>query len=107
MTENRERIVVGIDGSEPSKDALRWALAEAGLRNAELEVVHSWQLPTFAMSNYEGVSGPVIAYEDLEKEADELVLRTVTDVIGTNVPVPLSTVVRMGNAAEVLVAESK
>lgn len=34
------RIVVGVDGSQASHDALRWALEEAGLRAAELHVVH-------------------------------------------------------------------
>jgi nucleotide-binding universal stress UspA family protein len=39
------RVVVGIDGSARSLDALRWAAAEAGARDAELDVVHAWQLP--------------------------------------------------------------
>lgn len=34
------RIVVGVDGSQASHDALRWALEEAQLRRAELHVVH-------------------------------------------------------------------
>lgn len=36
----RERIVVGVDGSEHSKVALRWAVREAALRGAELYVLH-------------------------------------------------------------------
>ena len=35
-------IVVGVDGSEPSKAALRWALDEARLRGASIRVVHAW-----------------------------------------------------------------
>lgn len=35
-------IVVGVDGSEPSHEALRWASAEARLRDARLVVVHVW-----------------------------------------------------------------
>ena len=35
-------IVVGVDGSEHSKRALRWALEEARLRAATLRVVHAW-----------------------------------------------------------------
>lgn len=34
------RIVVGVDGSQTSHDALRWALEEAQLRRASLDVVH-------------------------------------------------------------------
>ena len=35
------RIVIGVDGSESSQGALRWALAEALLRGVPLEVLHS------------------------------------------------------------------
>lgn len=40
-----ERIVVGVDGSETSQRALRWALAEGRGRKASVEVVHAWQIP--------------------------------------------------------------
>jgi nucleotide-binding universal stress UspA family protein len=40
-----ERVVVGVDGSESAATALRWAVAEATARGAELEVVHAWHLP--------------------------------------------------------------
>jgi nucleotide-binding universal stress UspA family protein len=36
------RIVVGIDGSEHSSAALRWAVEEAKLRGATVEAVHAW-----------------------------------------------------------------
>jgi len=49
MAEVREaagrRYVVGVDGSEGSRAALRWAAAEAARDGAELEVVHAWQPP--------------------------------------------------------------
>ena len=38
-----ERVVVGIDGSENARRALRWAIDEAKVRKAELEVVAAWQ----------------------------------------------------------------
>ncbi|MGA8207874.1 MAG: universal stress protein [Candidatus Dormiibacterota bacterium] len=40
----RGRIVVGVDGSEPSQRALEWAAHEAVLRQANLRVVHAVQL---------------------------------------------------------------
>jgi nucleotide-binding universal stress UspA family protein len=40
----RGRIVVGIDGSPSSLQALRWAAHEAELRKANLKVVHAVQL---------------------------------------------------------------
>jgi len=39
------RIVVGVDDSPGGRAALAWAMREAELRQAELEVVHAWSLP--------------------------------------------------------------
>lgn len=36
------RIVVGVDGSQPSKDALRWAADQARATGSELEVLSAW-----------------------------------------------------------------
>jgi nucleotide-binding universal stress UspA family protein len=44
----RGRVVVGVDGSARSLDALRWAAAEARARDADLDVVHAWRLPMMA-----------------------------------------------------------
>jgi len=38
------RVIVGADGSESSRRAIRWAAHEARLRGAVLEVVHAWTL---------------------------------------------------------------
>jgi len=46
------KIVVGIDGSASSQNALEWAAREAVLRQARLVVVHAWQVPTNAYGNY-------------------------------------------------------
>ena len=40
-----DRIVVGIDGSACSDEALRWAVDEAARTGAELELVHAWSYP--------------------------------------------------------------
>lgn len=39
------RVVVGIDGSEDTRNALRWALDEARVRHSALEAVIAWQYP--------------------------------------------------------------
>jgi len=39
------RIVVGIDGSFGSSQALRWALDEAKVRDAAVEAIYAWQYP--------------------------------------------------------------
>jgi nucleotide-binding universal stress UspA family protein len=43
------RIVVGLDDSDQAAAALRWALAEGVLRQATVEVVHSWSPPLSAL----------------------------------------------------------
>jgi nucleotide-binding universal stress UspA family protein len=44
MTEE-PHVVVGVDGSESGRCALRWALGEAQLRRGRLDVVHAWREP--------------------------------------------------------------
>jgi nucleotide-binding universal stress UspA family protein len=44
------RVVVGVDGSARSVEALRWAAAEARARDADLDVLHAWPSRTPAAS---------------------------------------------------------
>jgi nucleotide-binding universal stress UspA family protein len=39
------RIVVGVDGSSTAQQALQWAVDEARLRTAEIDIVHAWRAP--------------------------------------------------------------
>ena len=71
----RERIVVGVDDAPASRAGLLWAAAEAVLRRARLEVVHSWQ-PVIPLEPAGMVSPPVNA--DLEAGA-----RAATDEVLT------------------------
>jgi nucleotide-binding universal stress UspA family protein len=60
-------IVVGIDGSEGSLAALRWAADEARLRHARLEVVVSWQYPALSTIPAFGVLPPADEMSDEAK----------------------------------------
>jgi nucleotide-binding universal stress UspA family protein len=44
-TQYRGRIVVGIDGSIGSEQALHWAVKEARARDLDIDVVHAWSPP--------------------------------------------------------------
>jgi nucleotide-binding universal stress UspA family protein len=57
-------VVVGIDGTEASRQALRWAAGEAKLRGTVLRVVHTWSRPY-------AVSGPNPQPERPEVDEDE------------------------------------
>ena len=45
-SEGLERIVVGVDGSQPSKSALRWAALIAQATGATVQAVIAWEYPT-------------------------------------------------------------
>lgn len=94
-------IVVGVDASEPSKAALRWAQDQAALTGAGLRVVMSWAMPTAAYW------APLPAGVDLEASAREVLHQTVEEVLGGNPPVPVTEKVVEGHPAQVLIEQSK
>lgn len=66
------RIVVGVDGSENSIIALRWAVEEARLHDAELTVVIAWQYPytgDIGMAHIPPINAP--ALEESARKAIE------------------------------------
>jgi nucleotide-binding universal stress UspA family protein len=92
------RIVVGIDASDNAIRALAWALAEAKLRDVELELVHAFPTP-------ELVAMPAIVTlpsdADL-RQAAELVVSDALEKVGGAGDVAVTTTVRAGPAAGVL-----
>lgn len=54
----RRIVVVGVDGSPGAREALRWAVAEARLRQTRLRVVHAWT------ARFAGVPGGGYGYLD-------------------------------------------
>jgi nucleotide-binding universal stress UspA family protein len=48
MTEERERVVVGVDGSAESLAAARWAIGEARHRHADVDIITCWYPPLVA-----------------------------------------------------------
>jgi nucleotide-binding universal stress UspA family protein len=65
-------IVVGVDGSEGSVVALRWALAEARLRGSSVHVVHAYQSPQVPLTEAGlgaagGMGVPAVFTEDSEQ----------------------------------------
>jgi nucleotide-binding universal stress UspA family protein len=92
------RIVVGVDGSEGSKEALRWAARQAEFTGATLLAVSSWQFPAF----YGWVPEDVDFAELARRALDE----TLDAVFGAARPAGLETRVVEGFAGQVLVAAS-
>jgi nucleotide-binding universal stress UspA family protein len=95
------RIVVGVDGSEPSKQALRWGAHLAARFGARLEAVTSWDFP--ASYGFAAVPSDWDPARDMRQALDE----TVQAVFGDQPPAGLRREVREGGAAMVLIEASR
>ena len=101
--EKKERfIVVGVDGSEPSLNALRWAGKQARMTGATLRVLTTWEVatgtgwvPTFPVD----YDPQAVARQAL----DEAVIET----LGADPDVAVERIVKEGHAAPVLLAAAK
>jgi nucleotide-binding universal stress UspA family protein len=95
----QRRIVVGVDGSVPSKAALAWAVGQARLTGAAVEAVIAWEFPAIT-----GYPVPVsdVDWEDLAARA---VSEAITDV-AADAHVEIATKIRKGNAAQMLLEEA-
>ncbi|MFE7192352.1 universal stress protein [Kitasatospora sp. NPDC057541] len=90
------RIVVGIDGSAPSKAALRWAVGQAVLTGATVHAVAAWEYPSLY-----GWFAPMVD-DGFEQSARRTLTAEVDEVIGARRPVPVTESLVLGHAAEAL-----
>jgi nucleotide-binding universal stress UspA family protein len=95
------RIVVGVDGSERSRDALRWAARQAELTRATLDVIAASQFPAFYGWTPADLVGP-----DFARFAEQALTDTVGAVFGADGPAWLRSRVVEGHAGQVLVEAS-
>jgi nucleotide-binding universal stress UspA family protein len=65
-------IVVGVDGSSGSDRAVDWALTEARVHGDRVMLVHSWEFPSFGVTNFAGDPLPVFGHDDIERLASEV-----------------------------------
>ena len=94
-------IVVGIDGSEHSKRALRWAGRFLAVTGGRIDAVIAWHPPvSFGWSYVPGDWNP-------EKDAEKVLSRAVDEVFGADPPIGMRLIVREGNPAKVLLDESR
>lgn len=92
------RLVVGIDASEPSLRALRWARDEARLRGVTLEVVHAYPPPEVMM-----VPAVMVLPSDTElEEAAARVIEDALEEVGGFEGIPVIRTVRSGGPAGAL-----
>ncbi len=100
MNANVSRIVVGVDGSPNSLEALRWAVAEAALRGARVEAVNAFHVP------YGGGTAVVPLVLDpapFEESAHAELAKAVAEVDASPLAEPVHQFVVEGSPASVLV----
>ncbi|MEU1673056.1 universal stress protein [Streptomyces roseifaciens] len=97
------RIVVGVDGSESSKEALRWAVRQAELTRCTVDAVMAWQFPP-----YIGSLGwmPPQDFEP-EKVAGRILTQVVQEIAGPEPPVRIRTEVEHGTAPDALLGAAR
>jgi nucleotide-binding universal stress UspA family protein len=100
---SRERIVVGVDGSESSKDALRWAAHQAELTGASLEAVITWEISSGSV----GFAVPIPSDYDPGASAKQTLDATVRDVLGESGALGVSARVIEGPPARSLLDVAK
>ena len=98
------RIVVGVDGSDASVKALRWAVRQAELTGDSVEAVTSWEYPAMSW----GSMMPGMP-EDFDPQALATVALTeaLEEALGAGGAEAVSKVVVMGNAAQSLLERAK
>lgn len=106
------RIVVGVDGSKEARNALVWAVEEARLRGATLDVVHAYSSPW----GYWDAPVPLVPLPEVDdfqrKLLDEEVaaVNTNNDVLIESVllnDLPARALIERGKGADLLVVGSR
>lgn len=100
-----ERVVVGVDGSEQSIDALRWAARFAAGTGARIDVLTTWEPRA-------GMTGPFIATAGganvgPEQTAQAMLSHAVDEAYGRDRPPNVTMHARQGAAAHILTEESE
>lgn len=108
MSEESPVVVVGVDGSGESVDALVWALHYAASTNAGLRVVLAWERPRL-VGHGQGIA-PLPDAEPADRRREETAADTLTAVVleaaGANPAASIERRLVEGPAAGVLIGEA-
>lgn len=100
--EAQGRIVVGVDGSPQSLEALRWALKQAEATGASIEAIHAWQIPVAY-----GAPVAVMPGESFAASAERALGESVEQVLGERTDIQVTRVAEQGLPAKVLLEHSR
>ncbi|MFE9120407.1 universal stress protein [Streptomyces sp. NPDC007172] len=99
-------LVVGVDGSEASIDALCWAAAEARLLNTQVIAVHAWQPSEALRAPYASMSGVPTPQEDRDHAAS-ILKNAVSQLLDADPRAPVISVLDEGAPAAVLLRHAR
>lgn len=100
--ETEKVIVVGIDGSESSKNALRWAARLAPALGAIIHAIVAWEYPIVL-----GLEGVMPGSWKPDETAKEILTNVLDSVFGTDRPAGLKGSISQGHPSFVLLDASK
>lgn len=105
-------VVVGVDGSAGARAALRWALAEARLRQAPLRIVHAW---TYGFAGGAAAGDAYFGYlasypplgndvtDALRQAAEDVLTAAIAEVVDGDADVQIERQLIEGGPAQILV----
>ncbi|KUL24591.1 universal stress protein [Streptomyces regalis] len=99
-------IVVGVDGSEASMAALRWAAQQARALGADVVAVHAWEPVESGRAPYAPAAERPTAAEQRDQAA-QLLVSTLRQVLGTRIDPIVRAVVLEGPPARVLLRQAQ
>ena len=102
-----QRVVVGVDGSDSSRRALAWALAEAELRKASVDIVHAWEPPLIV--GFGSLSGSAVELggSPYEEQATLLLDEMIAAAATKELPAPIDAIAVRGSASRALLETAK
>jgi nucleotide-binding universal stress UspA family protein len=95
-----DRIVVGVDGSPSSEQALRWAADQSRLTGQALHAVIAWHAPV-------PYDSPVTSEFDWSRDAAGVLSKTVENFLGEHAALSVVQDVQPGHPAQVLIDASR
>ena len=102
---SQPHVVVGVDGSPESLEALAWAARYASATGATITAVHAWHYPAAGPVPAGGPPQPIT--DQIRATMQETLDKALTEAFGTATPDNVDTKVAYGHPAMVLVNESE
>jgi nucleotide-binding universal stress UspA family protein len=104
-----EKIVVGIDGSDASKNALRWAVEDARARGAEVVALHAYEVPVPALDAVAPATPVDLPglISEAQDDAQQFAAKVVDEVVGNVVSVDVAPIAVEDEPARALVDASR